>query len=447
LSAATDVLTLDKALAKAMQNNPTMATSRLSLEVAEIAYQNAWETMFIPRFTVGLVAAAPYTVAQLPRSNAKQGGSTGTLDPGLLRDQGSPVMQPYVAMGEYTIFNFGRDKDVYEINQLAVKRARQVIKEAERSVRFDVIVKFYALKTQQDLLDVAERSVLQAEAIHQLIKSRLPLGKATQRDLSSADVDLLTAKNVLVQQESTYNQALWNLNVAVGDRVNTKYRAEGEIRYAKLRTTLEELLRLYKDNAPAIRDARLTYEVRQISQKLAEKNSLPLPVVTFSGITVGQTYGPKGTSPLRNTTAATESGNINVSGSLNFSLPLTGEGGLFGSRTRRAAEIAVESAEIDLRNSANNTEVLIRTYYQLLQQYFSQIGIFERIFKETSVVFESSLKLLSGGTNTSRLELRDAIAQLRGAEQSLTSAILSYYSIKLELAKAVGIDKFPEDDE
>jgi outer membrane protein TolC len=234
--------------------------------------------------------------------------------------------------------------------------------------------------------------------------------------------------------------------MAIGDRVNTKYRAEGEIKYSKLRTPLEELLRLYKDNSPAVRDARLTHEVRQISLRLAEKNSLPLPTVTFSGVTVGQTYGAKGTSQLRNTTAGTDSGNINVGASLNFSVPLTGDGGLFGSRTRRAAEIAAESAENDLRVAANVTEVSIRTSYQLLQQFLSQIEIFDRIFKETSVVFESSMKMLSG-TGTNRLDTRDAILQLRTAEQNLTQAILNYYSIKLDLAKAVGIDKFPEDDE
>ena len=440
-------LTLDKALARAMQNNPTMASARFTVELADISYQNAWETMFLPRFTMGVVAAAPYTIAQLPRSNARQGGSTGTVDPGGLRDKGTMAGQPYVAMGEYTLFNFGRDKDVYEINRLAVARARQVIKEAERFVRFDVIIKFYALKTQQELFDVAERSVQQAQAIHDLFKSRQALGKATARDLSSAEVDLLTAKNVLVQQESSSNQALWALNMAVGDKVNSKYRAEGDIKYSKLRTPLEELLRLYKDNAPAVRDARLTHEVRQISLRLAEKNSLPLPTVTFSGITVGQNYGAKGTTPVRTTTAGTESGNINVGASLSFSIPLTGDGGLFGSRTRRAAEIALESAENDLRVAANTTEVLIRTSYQLLQQYLSQIEIFEKIFKQTSVVFESSMKMLSGGSSTNRLDTRDAIAQLRSAEQNLTNAILNYYSIKLELAKAVGIDKFPEDDE
>jgi outer membrane protein TolC len=441
-----ETLTLDRALSRAMMNNPFMASARFTLELADISYQNAWETMFLPRFTMGTAASAPYTIAQLPRSNAKQGGSTGTIDPGGLRDHGSMVAQPYVAMGEYTLFNFGRDKDVYEINKLAVDRAKQVIKEAERAVRFDVIVKFYSLKTQQELLDVAERSVQQAQAIYDLYKSRVALGKAGTRDVSSAQVDLLTARSVLVQQESTYNQALWALNMAIGDRVNTKYRAEGDIHYAKLRTPLEELLRLYKENSPTVRDARLTHEVRQIALRLAEKNSLPLPVVTFSGITVGQNYGTKGTTQVRSTTAGTDSGNVNVSASLNFSIPLTGDGGLFGSRTRRAAEIAAESAENDLRVAANVTEVSIRTSYQLLTQYLSQIEIFERIFRETSVVFESSVKMLSG-TGTNRLDTRDAISQLRTAEQNLNQAILNYYAIKLDLAKAVGIDKFPEDDE
>ena len=436
-------LTLEAAIAKGLRSNPAIVGRRLDQEINEMSYQTAWEKMFLPSLSFNAVTTSYYSVGQLGhspatmpnkeagRGNMQHGAPTGT--------------QTYLGLGQYTLFNFGKDRDTYEIAKMNMERSRQTMKEAERQIRFDVISKVYTLKTKQDLLDISKRTVDSAKAVVELVRSRIAVGKAKENDLSSADVDLLTAQNQLLGDETTYNQSLWDVNTILGDELNHKYLIKAKIDFKKMKMTMEEALKAFQDNAPAIRDAKLSLESARIAYRRAQKDSLPLPTVTFTGINLGYAMGTTKSTPIRDTTGGSTSGNFDIVTGLNFTIPLWGDGGFLGGRTRRAAEIAEEKAEIALRVASNASEYGIRSIYTQFSQQETSIENAQKIYRDTGKIFEAALHGLQGSANFNRLELKDAITQLRSAEQNYTNLVLSHYALKLSLASAIGVDEFPED--
>ena len=427
-------LTLTLALAKANRNNPTLYSRRLTLELQEIAYDNAWARMFLPQVNLQSMGNSAFSMGHLPGSAA---ASTGALD------RGAASGSTQLNLGQYTIFNFGKDADLYNISKLEVERARQSIREIERQVRFDTIQAVFRFRTQQDLLDIAQRSTDSAQAIFDLIKSRVSLKRATETDMASAEVDLINAKNELISAQTAYSQAAWNLNYVLGDPINHSYRVKSAIKYIRFKMALDDILQIFKDNAPQVRDAKKFLEQAKLTEKIADKNSLPLPSVTFSGVSIGSTYGANGTAPIRNTT---NGGNLDISASLNFTIPIVGDGGFLNARTRRAAELNTEIAELNLRNAANQGEVIVRGQYVQLLQTETTIENNNRLFKQSLRVFEDTLIGLQSRNAINRLDLKDAISQLRHAEQQLTDSVLNHYSLKLQLAETIGVDRFPEEN-
>ena len=428
-----EVLTMAIAIAKANRNNTTLVQRRLQQELSEITYSDAWRKMWVPSVSLGANTGAAYTLAQTPGSaDAAAGG--GSLA------HGTPTANVNLTMGAYTIYNFGKDRDTLKAAELDLERSRENVHETERSVRFAVITAVFNFKTQQDLLDAAQRSVESSEAVYELVKSRIPLGRATQSDLSSTDIDLLNARNLLIQNQTSYSQSLWALNLVLGDPIGQRYRIKTEVKFIKFRMSLDDVLAVYRANAPALKIAVQALEKSRIALRTAEKNALPLPTVSFSGINFGYNITPTGTAPSR------DPGNLNFALALTVTLPIVGDGGFLYGHTLRQAEIATEQAELGLRDTANTNEVNVRTTFAQLLQAEASVELKQSIFTQSSGVFEASLGALQSKTAFNRLDIKNALEQLRNAEQDFTNSILTHYSTKLALATLIGVDRFPEEN-
>ncbi|MBI3556313.1 MAG: TolC family protein [Deltaproteobacteria bacterium] len=436
--AKVETLTMAFAIAKAIRNNPTLCSRRLQQELNEISYDDAWRRMWLPAVTVGLTSGAAYTLAQVPSGTAAAdaGGNAFHGQP----PAAAPLSGVQLNVGTFNLYNFGKDRDALRSAELEIERSHETLREVERTVRFAVIKAVFNFKTRQDLLDAAQRSVDSSEAIYELVKSRVPLHRASNADVSSAEIDLLNAKSILLQNQTSYSQSLWDLNLVLGDPIGHAYKVKTEVRFIKFRMPLDEVLSVYRANAPAIKDARKALEQRRAELRIAEKNWLPLPVVTFSGLTLVYNFTPTGTTPNRG------DGNVNVGAAVALTVPLIGDGGFLFSRAKRAAEVKVESAELDLINAANSNEVQAMGLYTSLLQSETTVDLNQKIFKQSAEVFDGALATLQTKGAANRLDLKNALEQLRSSELTLTSSILDHYSLKLQLATLIGVDRFPEEN-
>lgn len=427
-----ETLTLDKAVKRALSYNRTIQIARITLRTAEIAYRNAWDTMFAPGASLTLSTNSNYSVGQLP------GG------PGLSGyDHGFPASGVQLTLGSYTLFNFWRDWIVYQQAELDWRRSQEVYNEAVRAVRFQVISAFFKLESEQEKVESSKRSVGIAEAIVELVQSKVRLGKATETDVSSSQVDYNNAKNDYFGRQISQRSALWVLNQLLGDPVDTQYNTQEPLRYAALTLTTSQALRIYWEQSPDVKNGKKDLKKAELAVDLAEKNRIPVPKITFSGVTLsyqnayyGMTASPYGPSQ----------GNVNVdvSAQLNMTLPLYGPGGFLNSRVVEQSELSRDQTDLTFQDTTNRDVAQLYQLIITIKRDEDLIKNNKQSFEKSTSVLDGLFSKLSTGA-VSRLELRDALQAARDSELNLLDAQISHLSDKLTLAQLIGIDHLPGD--
>jgi outer membrane protein TolC len=438
---AAEPLTLEMALKRAIDRNLDLKLLRLQLKASEITYDTAWATMFMPTVTLSASSTTDYTLGDIPGR---------TPQPPELRNHGYPVSSVTLGLGRYTLYNFNRDWYVYERAKLDWQRAQEAYQETVRTTRFNVITGFFTLKAEQDKLDAANRSVLIADAIVKLIKSRVRRRKATDNDVSSSIVDLLSAKNDQNQRASDAKQALWALNLLLGDAIDTPYRIDESIRYVPLKITSDQATKAYLESSPAARDFLRDLRKAELSLTLEERNRLPLPKVSFSGVEITAQSGYYGGfSDYHATTGAatvpTGNTNFDIRGEVTFTVPIYGPGGLLNARVVETASLAVDQVQLKGQQKRSQDEINILLTIQTIRRTEQSIENNRQSLQRSAQLLESQFAKLSGTEVSSRLELRDALRQARESEFALVESTLSHLSNKLNLAALIGVDSLPGD--
>ncbi|OFZ81574.1 MAG: hypothetical protein A2583_08630 [Bdellovibrionales bacterium RIFOXYD1_FULL_53_11] len=430
-------LTLDMAIKKILTSNKDMIKQRMSMRQAEMSYHDAWEKMFLPSLSLDVSSASQNTIAQIPGTQAKKLGESAFA-------RGYPASSVALNLGSYAIFNFWRDKISYDIARLGYERNKRKLLESERSARFLAIGAYFRLKTEQDKIDAAKRSMEISVAIAGLVKSRKAIGKASDSDVSSSAVDMLNAKNRYNETVKTGRTELWNMNLLLGDRIDTRYRLSTELKYAKVEISQEEALRIYKENGPSLKDAAMDLKTSEMGLELAEKQVLPLPTVSITGISLSYGNSYYGTALTPGTTGASTSGNLEVTTSISLSLPLLGPGGIFNRRVVEQARISRDMSELSFQQTADRDLVRLYSIFEQIKQEEMSIENLKEAYENSSTLLDGLFASMSS-TIVSRLELRDAIGQAREMEFSFRSSVLSHLTNKLGLAEFIGVDRLPGD--
>ncbi len=425
-------LSLKDAVLRAMESNKDLKENKLSLQSSEISYNDAWDQMYIPQINLALNTSASKTIAPI---------SKGVDYNPAYENHGYPSSFAGVSLGEYTLFNFGKDKITFDQAKLEWERNKEIFEEQKRSVRFSVINAFWSLKSKLNKLDGYEHSVEIASVIVKLLESRVMMNKATWTDVSSSNVDLMNVKNFRDKAKTEAMGALYSLNVLLGDEVGTRYQIDEEIIFLPIKVTEEVLYETYLKESPNIKNARKDLLKAHMSLELSEKNQLPLPSVKFSGVTVG--YGNNLYGGKLDPYTQYGSKNFEVSAGVNFTMPLTGPGGLFGNRKVEYYKIQRETNEIHIANIANKDRQQIFDYIQNIRQYEQTIENNRQSYKDSMVVLQSIFDGMLKQQVFSRLDVRDAINQARDREQELNDALITHLYNKTQLAAFIGVDYLP----
>jgi len=393
--------------------------------------------MYLPTVSLVATSTASVTVAHLPGPDARAAGNT-------LDNNGYPSGSAVsLVMGQYTLFNFWRDWAVYEKQRLQWLRSQEVFAEAVRQVRFSVTLAFFRMRMEQEKLDASKRSITISESIVELVKSRQRLGQATDSDVSSSYVDLLNAKNSFESRLTFAKQSLWQLNILLGDPIDSQYKLQDSIKYMPVKLTPEQAIKLYYDQAPATKQGKVSIRSAELDLGVAQKNRLPLPTVRFGGLTVGFQNNYYGAKPTYYGSNQPNGSALDVSATVSLTLPLVGSGGLLNARNVEQTLLSLESAEVSIQNQRLFDESQIYQALAQLRENEQTIENQKQSLERSASLLDSLFSKLSNKFVSSRLELRDAIAQARDAEIALAEAQINHLGTKLSLSALIGTDLLP----
>lgn len=427
-------LTLQAAIERALSKSPAIVVLKNNLRTAEIGYQNAWDTMFLPSVNFTLSQTSSKTVTHL-------GGRAKEIKNNNLDERGYPTSSAYLELGKYTLFNFFKDWTAYQQAKLTWENTQKAYSESIRGNRVEVTTKFFAYKTQMEKLESAKRSVDISEAILMNVKSQVRKGDAKEQDINSAHVDLLNAKNEFNKLQKTSKTAFWDLNLALGDPIDTPYKIKEEIKFVPLKLGLEQAIKIYEENAPSKRNAAVALRTAELTLQLAEKERVPLPKVEFSGIKIGTENKYHG-AVASYTNGSSK--NMDISATVSFTIPILGPGGFLKSRNIESSRIARDNAEIGYREQLRKDHIGIFNSINGIKESELAIDNAKQSFINSQKILDDVFSKL-GSKSTNRLEIRDAIKTARESDLTLADSIQGHLAAKLGLAQTLGLDHLPGD--
>lgn len=430
-------LSLDQAIQRMIENNLTIKTLAMSYDLAEISYDVAWNTFYMPNFTLSASSSSAYSIADLPFTAARN-------DPNTYRTRGYPSSGVSLTLGSYTLFNFFRDRATYDIAKLNYERAKSRYQEGLRSSKFQLTNLYFQTKIAQDKLEASERSMTISQAIAELIESRKSLGKATEDEQNSAAVDLLNAQVAYSTEKKNVAQISISLNTTLNATPETEYKLTTEPPFVPVHLDEKHLFDVFKKQSPTAKDAELSLVSAEMSASLAEKSRLPLPTLSFSGVTISYSSAFGGGTPPTYTSSTSSYGLIEVAASLSLSIPIFGPYGFFNEKAVRSAYISRDAAEISQKNSMMNGELNIRQKIATIKQLESQIKTLRESLAKNSKILDNVFKK-AASSSMDRLQLRDALLQARQSELNYLDSLLSHISEKNSLSEYIGLDRLPGD--
>jgi outer membrane protein TolC len=431
-------LSLNQAIQRMIENNLSFKNIAYDYETAKMQYESAWNTFFLPSFTLtaGTSTSSNYTVGTLP-------GTAARNDPNSVWSRGYPTTGVTLSMGSYTLFNFFKDRGTYDIAKMNYDRASSVYQESIRTARFALIRQYFEVKIAQEKLEAAERSMTISQAISELIESRKSLGKATEDEMNSSSVDLLTARKGYGDQKQVVDSLLIGLNTTLNATPETEFKLTTQPPFIPVHLDEKELYEIFKTKSPSAKSAELALASAEISTANMEKTRLPLPVVTFSGVNIGYTSGYSGGTGSAYTNSS-GGGTLDVSAAVSVTLPIFGPSGFFNEYSVRSSYIGRDRAEIALKTTLMTGEQTIRQKILGIRQLEANIKTLREAEAKNSKILDSIFKKAMS-SSADRLQLRDAVLQARQSELDRLEALLGHIGGKNELAEYIGLDRLPGD--
>ena len=433
---ASKKVSLKDALEIGLSRNLDYLSATKLYDISKISYDNAWRTYFLPNISLNTTSTSNFTLGAYPKTPAADNWREE-------RAHGYPNSAITLSLASYTLFNFWRDRIAFDSSKLSYERAEQQLTESRRALKYQIINAYFQSKLNQEVLDAAQRSLSIAATVLNLVKSRVPLGKATLNEVDSATVDMSEAKLQVQAGENQYYTGLINLNALLNYPLDTVLNLTTPLDYKPLIPTFPQLLANFKQASPTIRNSRLSMQLAQNALEIAEKNRLPLPTVSFSGVSV--TYGNRYSGGYTSypATGATSPGQLEIQAAINLTIPILGPGGFLGGDTVRASRLQFEVADVQLQSSFVNGEAQLRSLYEQIKQLQEQISTVRTSFESSSTLLDRIVNQLSVRP-ANRLELRDALASARSSELAFLQTTFSFLTTKTAILSFAGLE--PEEN-
>jgi outer membrane protein len=433
-------ITLKDAFERMRRQNRDIKKAELDLRMAEIDYETAFSSMFLPNFTIGVSnSLSPYTAGQYT-SEAGEAATRADYGRGLVTSTAFDL-----TLFKYNLFNGWADWSTWQDAKVTWQESKFTFEDALRTKRKEVFKQFYSLKVSLEKLSSAESSLLLAEAIRALRVAEQSVGKSTEEDLSSAETDLSTAKNAVLEQQQAVREGALAMNQLLGDPIGTQYNIKAKIpELVTVGLNADQAFRIFSENSPIMRNLHKSLRGAEVGLLEAERSRIPTATVDFSGLKVTASNGPFGATPPVIATDASNGVNWDVSLALTVSIPLYNQDGFLNSRKVEKARLGLEKQQMDFADTVMENRKKVLTDLGNLKQKEQELTNKKKAADEAQTVFQKLYQRKDTST-VSRLEFRDAINLARESSVAYLEAQQDYINEKIEFANFLGLEHLPGD--
>ncbi|MGH7476271.1 MAG: TolC family protein [Longimicrobiales bacterium] len=259
-------VTLDQAIALALQHSPQIAQAEGSVVAAGWSERSAWGA-FLPSLSVGSGASLASTERFNPQTNTSVTGSSDSYSAGL--------------SSSIELFSGGRRTAELRRSRAETTASEASLVEQRYGVTLTTKITFFDALRADETIRSAEARLQRAGEGLEAATRREQVGSGTRSDVLRAQLELTNAKQALLQAENQRTIAAFALGRLVGAEGPVVARSDGALEPRPLSLDRDALIELIAAQAPTVISAQADAAASEAS--LRASRAQYLPTVTASG--------------------------------------------------------------------------------------------------------------------------------------------------------------------
>lgn len=292
----------------------------------------------------------------------------------------------YSLMGNWTVWNGGKNRNTVKLNKLAAEQARLDSATTANNVLEQIAQLYVQILYSNEAIGVSKESLKTSEANEQRGKEMVNVGKMSRADLAQLTSQRAQDEYAIVEAESNlrnYKRQLKQLlQITNDEEFDVVIPATTNDMALAAVPALNDVYAASVEQRPEIKSAKLGIESSDISVKIAKAGKLPT-------ISMNAGINTSTTSMSQNGWGNQMKSNFSLGGGVTVSIPLF---------DNRQTKTAVNKAMLQKQNYLLDLQDKQTTLYSTIENYWLQAVTNQNKFKAARISTESaeaSYELLS----------------------------------------------------
>ncbi len=344
-----------------------------------------------------------------------------------------------LSLGDYTVFNWGKDFALYLNSKKSFEREQSKRDEEKRELKLSIIQSFFELMNKKSLEKIQQEKLRQVSFVYRLNKEKISIGKTSKQDYYQARSSYLEAQNSYHQAKIESDAADSEMTYLIADPPQIKYQLIEKLEYKRIKISLEDAINSAQSYNPTLIDNKLALENYQRSYDVALKENLPLPKFSMNLGAYNKSFGPSSNRTIYETYGG--SGKIDLVATVNATWDLIGEDGLFNSRKTAIARMNKEISQFEKEKNFAYLNATVRETYKNILSLQNQMLILDARLPSVQKAFDTVLdNYLNNRVRYYEFSL--ALEDLTNTKMLVESTKIEHLKEKIKLAKLMGVEDF-----
>jgi len=299
---------------------------------------------------------------------------------------------------------------------------------------------YFNLKRDVDSFEDAWKDFTQAHKYLQIMKEKALLDNSLYDEMKRVELDVAKHALSIKTSISDFLQSQRDFRGLLGVNNEVNYIPIDDIPFTRLKAKLSDILRIAEKSSPELKYAQFSLEDSKTEYHNQRMSLLPLPVITFNGLTFSiDDVIPGDMGSERNIERPYK---LDMSISAGMSIPLVGGDGFFNYRSIKSSSLSLQRSRTEFTKSLTDLRLRIKSLYKSIKNIEEHISL-------SSVVLIQSLKFLTDSASKysqreiSFQELKDISSEVKDTQQNYRASKTELLMLRIELATLLGIDKLP----
>lgn len=422
------VLTLGDVLEQGLRQNYDQLIRNHEKKLLDLGWKDSHAAFWYPNIDLNL-STDSYRLGELFDGN-DDNSRTSTF----------PSGSANLSLGNYTLFNWGKDYLGYLNDRNSYRRGIGQLRESRRKLKQDLIISFFELLAQKKIEKAYREKLRNAAFIYRFNRERFTIGKTNRLQFLQSRNEFLKAQSEYQDVKIRTEQIDEKMAYLIADDVGTRYILKEDIRFEKIKIRESQAYELGQVNNPNVLNSKANIENAKRDFEIQKRENLPLPKFTVNLGAYNHGFNRFG----QRTIYETEPGNSNVElvATLTATWSILGEGGLFNHRKTTQALITKNKELQGLIKNKRQTTSSIRSLFRAVKRYEKQIEILKPRVSNAEKLFESAMKEYT--ESRARFpDFKNALDDFVLASIDLAYAEYNHVRSKILIAQNIGIEELP----